>query len=43
MMMEVLKMAGRPRKLLHNSKKNYTKEEIVEKERQEAQLNKFSK
>lgn len=41
--MEVLKMAGRPRKLLHNSKKNYTKEEIVEKERQEAQLNKFSK
>lgn len=36
-------MAGRPKKLLSNSNKNYTKEEIIEKERQEAQLNKFSK
>lgn len=36
-------MAGRPKKLLSNSNKNYTKEEIIEKERQEVQLNKFSK
>ncbi|MCO4357304.1 phage terminase small subunit P27 family [Staphylococcus agnetis] len=36
-------MAGRPKKLLLNSNKNYTKEEIIEKERQEAELNKFSK
>ncbi|PKR04096.1 phage terminase small subunit P27 family, partial [Staphylococcus aureus] len=27
-------MAGRPKKLLSNSNKNYTKEEIIEKERQ---------
>ncbi|EKA2860100.1 phage terminase small subunit P27 family, partial [Staphylococcus pseudintermedius] len=32
-------MAGRPKKLLLNSNKNYTKEEIIEKERQEAELN----
>ncbi|MCE5153275.1 phage terminase small subunit P27 family [Staphylococcus hyicus] len=36
-------MAGRPKKLLLNSNKNYTKEEIIEKERQEAELSKFSK
>ncbi|MGV3043373.1 phage terminase small subunit P27 family [Staphylococcus rostri] len=36
-------MAGRPKKLLTNSSKNYTKEEILEKERQESQLSKFSK
>ncbi|WP_105989088.1 phage terminase small subunit P27 family [Staphylococcus agnetis] len=36
-------MAGRPKKLLLNSNKNYTKEQIIEKERQEAELNKFSK
>lgn len=36
-------MAGRPKKLLTNSSKNYTKEEIIEKERQETQLSKFSK
>ncbi|EGQ0302294.1 phage terminase small subunit P27 family [Staphylococcus pseudintermedius] len=36
-------MAGRPKKLLLNSNKNYTKEEIIEKERQEAELDKFSK
>lgn len=36
-------MAGRPKKLLMNSNKNYTKEEIIEKERQETQLSKFSK
>ncbi|MEB7825579.1 phage terminase small subunit P27 family [Staphylococcus chromogenes] len=36
-------MAGRPKKLLLNSNKNYTKEEIIEKERQETELNKFSK
>ncbi|EGQ3418810.1 phage terminase small subunit P27 family [Staphylococcus pseudintermedius] len=36
-------MVGRPKKLLNNSTKNYTKEEILEKERKEAELNKFSK
>lgn len=36
-------MAGRPKKLLHNSNKNYTSEEIIKKEREEAELNKFSK
>lgn len=36
-------MAGRPKKLLHNSNKNYTKEEILQKEKEEAELSKFSK
>lgn len=36
-------MAGRPKKLLNNSTRNNTKKEILEKEKQEAELSKFSK